>query len=168
MELHGGILDAHSDGVGKGSTFFMDLPLYVDLTSAPVEHAFNVVVSSPIESNAPLIDLVEGEDDHKLDGDTSSSLRMSFVSRFGSNVRRGLARQWPSYRAMDDYLSPTQSQNSSTPKRLVMRERREAKVFPADSSVKRPEWWKTGLTILIVDDSLTNRKVLLRLLTSFG
>lgn len=28
MELHHGVLVAHSEGLGKGSTFYMELPLY--------------------------------------------------------------------------------------------------------------------------------------------
>ena len=145
----------------------MDLPLFVDLnlaiagdSTADSDVDLFTLCPSPTAMVHPMDSTSLDSDDHKTDSE--SPVKGSFASRFGHNLRMGSVRKLlnkpPAQSTMDEFLAA-----APLPKRV-----RDAKVLPTDSSVKRYEWWKSGLTILIVDDSLTNRKVLLRLLTSFG
>lgn len=54
MGLHGGVLEATSEGLGRGSTFYMELPLYFrdNSTTAATNDSIDAVSFSSIRFNS--------------------------------------------------------------------------------------------------------------------
>lgn len=200
MELHGGAIGAHSDGLGKGTCFFLELPLirsmefsnhstdletnslqecsfcdmkYSSVRRLPVmipfaHPAFQSRQSSMSSMKSPQLrhlspqawlnrsNVVVPVSDDEKDQDLSvESVTAAPLSRtqFASQKSRSVASDGS--QSVQDVLVLRQSSNSGH-------------MHVSDSEEETRRTWESGLRVLLVDDSVPNRKVLKKLLISHG
>lgn len=188
MEMHGGALNAHSDGEGKGSVFFMELPLFLrkkDDLSDPSDQCDDLcenIDHNKEPSKQEDMETTLGDSEFLLFNDTKDCqvLRSSTIdlaetyctadSKFGSAVNPYMTTTTVTKKKTARIRAPPQlglppKKRPSTSRRSFSGLSAEHKVFIAEQDSKE---WRAGLNILIVDDSLTNRKVMMKLLTSYG
>jgi CheY-like chemotaxis protein/anti-sigma regulatory factor (Ser/Thr protein kinase) len=78
VELHGGRLDARSDGPGKGSTFLIELP-------APLDGRVPVLVVEDDEETRNLIEQLLKEQGHEPAAFASASAAYAYLERLGGD-----------------------------------------------------------------------------------
>eukprot|EP00597_Dinobryon_sp_UTEXLB2267_P008276 CAMPEP_0170086692 /NCGR_PEP_ID=MMETSP0019_2-20121128/21313_1 /TAXON_ID=98059 /ORGANISM="Dinobryon sp., Strain UTEXLB2267" /LENGTH=655 /DNA_ID=CAMNT_0010303883 /DNA_START=864 /DNA_END=2831 /DNA_ORIENTATION=+ len=183
VEMHGGVLNAHSDGEGKGSVFFMELPLYLK-KNCNRDLSDDVCFSLDGSSKR---DVTEGHSD----SDFLNSMDRKDVSVHNSSMELTDAYSTVDVKICSTHNPNKQSPSNSTsivkkkvptirappqlgllPKKKHPALRRSFSGLSADNrvfvSANDCKEWRAGLNILIVDDSLTNRKVMMKLLSSYG
>ena len=79
VELHGGTVSAHSDGVGKGATFTTTFPLMADRT-VPVTHAPEISLSDTYSLDGLKVLLVDDEPEAR-------QIISTVITRTGAEVR---------------------------------------------------------------------------------
>lgn len=125
VEQHHGSLSATSDGLGKGSTFTLCLPLYRDPNNMDVTYQTEGTISSFTLKNEPLSSVEEVEEEP---AETPTEMPN------------------PTTKGMMDDGGSFSSKNSF------------------DATLTKPK----TLRLLVVDDALSNRKLLARLLSKKG
>ena len=165
--MHGGMLHAHSDGEGRGSVFFMELPLFVkkkdslrDLNNLS-DHLCLSVDSGEV--------VMKQDDDDETKECSALPSHMDFADSFSTADSKLCSTSNPSRP-----LATTKKKTRPPPQLGLTSQRRpsashhslsQSKGLMAEQDCKE---WRAGLNILIVDDSLTNRKVMMKLLSSYG
>jgi len=156
-------LNAYSEGEGKGSVFFMELPLYLKKESVSEQNLLNDLFlgvdrsddsskQSDTLSHSEFMNLTDQKDSKLVDACSADDTKL--VSSLNRHKPVSSARKkTPSTRAPPQLGLSAMNRPSGS------------KVFIAEQDCKE---WQAGLNILIVDDSLTNRKVMMKLLSSYG
>jgi hypothetical protein len=159
VELHGGVLNAYSEGEGKGSVFFMELPLYLKKENLS-EQSDDLLLgvdrsddsSKKIGTHSEFLNLTDQKDSKLVDACSADDTKL-FSSLNQHKPVSTTRKKTPSTRAPPQLGLSAMNRPSGS------------KVFIAEQDCKE---WQAGLNILIVDDSLTNRKVMMKLLSSYG
>ena len=141
--LHHGTIRFYSEGLGKGSTFIVELPLYskVDICISSINNTFNAskiadIVHEPLEN---IIENLSNQSEDQIIIPSIKSLFPSTISKLTSHNKVYIDTN-NSISEID--INNTNLQSSIDEFRMIL-----------------PE-----LTILIVDDSSMNRKIIVRIL----
>jgi CheY-like chemotaxis protein len=182
MEMHGGHIGALSDGEGKGSTFYIDLPLH------PVFDEVKINIESLQSHNLNLFSSVSESESLFLSSPkeprhTTPLSRMGIFASIGkeepalhrflsspvtfTNGTHKLASGWSPHRIQPSMT--VDDVHTFHPVSEIVQHHPPSS-FSLVNGVNQEGIlrWENGLRFLIVDDTLTNRKVMKKLLTSLG
>jgi len=159
MGLHGGVLEATSEGLGRGSTFFMELPLYFRDNNTPIStnDSIDAVSFSSIRFN---LAHQNHFDEKKIPAAVGQNKPLSLL---GSNKVTSLL---DSDHQKDLVVSVDIRQKAQPEVNIHSTQNISTRLFQTvDLDVNRTPLvtirsWCDGLRILVVDDSMPYRKVL--------
>jgi hypothetical protein len=195
------VLNAISEGEGKGACFYLELPLYFeekddgngfDTRERDIEEAAREFTTSQQTSVRGSVitfsseDFVQSIEEVGLengrigdlllmsaDGSESAFARKNLFDEATAEVHQSAAVNVHWKRAPSSRQQSSQFNLDQPPPHFKVKKKPGAS-SKTNESVQRivcevdTSRWRAGLKVLIVDDSLTNRKVLLRMLLSHG
>eukprot|EP01038_Epipyxis_sp_PR26KG_P006124 gene6124-8442_t len=159
MDLHHGRIAAYSDGEGKGSTFFLELPLY-KMKEENDDKSIHTIIQKLSKSIVLPADQIVT---------TLASKRPS--SFFNNKVSITNKRSSDSLRQQsdksDEVVMPIITNEQFRSEYSSSRLENQVKLTSSIQQLKSGQW-SHKLNILVVDDSLLNRKLAKKLLISHG
>lgn len=154
MERHQGSLQAESDGLGQGTTFIVNLPLYLAETPAR-----NSDSSSRLPETGSLLSTASF---HQAKTATTSTTS----TKVGPEGSENTASSGPTQKESSLQNNNNNGSTTPLPNQEPTRTRKGADSARTDSSAEDPP--PASLKILLVDDVSSNRKLLRRLLERQG
>jgi len=182
VSLHGGVLEAVSEGLGHGCTFYFDLPLYKRTSSKALEVdlesdlrgwgvRFKDVRYNVSENDGNILS------DQSLLPDSLPSFSYSIKSKNWKSKSMNTVVPAGSDFDVEDECNVLESIHAETycdetqSITAVLREINTARTenrAAANTSLLEGRSWSKGLRILVVDDSMPSRKVMRSLLSKLG
>lgn len=152
IELHGGKIGVQSKGIGHGSMFYVDLPCKHKGPGIEMTSFMEDLAMDGDDKDADPLGGMRGRNLTRLVGMMGTSLKKSFKASFRASFRKSffgtpkheVARQ-PSSRTAVNFVNARRMQSAES-------------IHPAPSGATET------MTILVVDDSSLNRKIIVKTL----